>query len=48
MKKTGSRLGVALARALAPTVSGGTYLATTELSGALRTLLRTLEAGDGV
>ncbi len=48
MGKTGSRLGVTLATALAPTTRGGTYLVTTELAGALRTLLMTLEAGDDV
>ncbi len=48
MGKPGSRLGVTLAAALAPTARGNTYLVTTELAGALRTLLMTLEAGDDV
>lgn len=44
MRKPGSRLGVTLATALVPTVWGSTYLVTTKLAGALRTLLPTLEA----
>lgn len=48
MGKPGSRLGVTRAAALDPTAWGSTYLVTTELAGAPRTLLLTLEAGDDV
>lgn len=48
MMGNGSRLGVTPATALAPAVWGSTYLVTTELAGAPRTLLLTLEACDDV